>query len=372
MVCIGEKCCYHLAMKQSDLGPSPMAIVAAGMTIALAACRGRPAPPVAEMQADLARNAAVVCAPPPRRPPHTRGTRVVTVLEIERALGDVCSAMKAPPGGAECGFSSAELPACQARSAAARSAIAVIHEGLAGETATVGTLRRSRLLFEAPQLEMTSRSESRPGSTVADAIAAMGAARACPADSLAVPAAVVTLAVGESTSGRPDEGLESCADAFALARDALLTGTLIDALTAAVTLEQASKRCGPVVDRASTASVTAFAESLSAMRSSLPHFDEIADRDLADVMLVRFGAGYGSPPPPCERATRLAKTLGGGAQLDDVAYAWASRGPRPTVTPGLLERHAVVARTFQSLIERARARVADAATSPPATPGNAQ
>lgn len=226
----------------------------------LGACRS--APDLAPVRADLAKNAAVVCAPVPARPSHGVAAREVPADETQAALVKLCDA--------------------PLDDAAPR----VVHDALLGPRATVGELRRSHLAEEGGSGTKAPCSAASPGldQTLLD-----GATRA-------------------KAAGNMAGALERCADVVALARDEDLTGNLTDLLLANGQLQRAVATCLPFVDDAKPAEAASFARALAVLRASFPKtLDDVLRRERAELVVVSLGkARTEGQKLGCARADTLA------------------------------------------------------------------
>lgn len=280
----------------------------------------------------------------------------MSVSEVERALLEVCFAWRSDADATDCMmlFDGPQDPGCQAR--ARTSPLAVVHEALLDEAAVVGDVRRTRLFFDAPTVELDALSRGPTEEKLRQTNATLASPHArCDLDSQAVAPAMLAAAVAASKDGRFEEALDRCADAVALSRDQFLTGNLSDLLIGVARLEQTSAACGPVVEAAPVAAASAFAVTLGKMRAQCPPIADTFDRDYAEMMLFQFGKAYGPTAPPCERAARLAGARHDKLTPEELAVAWAARGPKPVPEPKYEEAYEKSLRALDALITRARA-----------------
>lgn len=317
-------------------------IGAAGLVLLATACREAD---LAPLRADLVSSAEIVCAAPVARPPHGPRTREVPPAEVESAIAKLCEA--------EAGHQA--TPA---------EPLAVLHEALVQERAITGDLRRSRMMIDAPRVDLGAiRPDGEAMRTAEEALTKTAALRCGPSwpglDRILL-ASVVAL----DKAGHAPEALERCADVVALARDEDLTGDMTDLLLANSQLQRAITTCMPVVGAAPPEAAAKLATSLATLRTTFPAtLDDVIRRDRAEMMLFAFGKG-GDPSKPfaCERANALASAEGSGKPLTrgdrlDLEGAWKSaRTQSVAPDPKYEEAYTVTLRLLDQLIDQARRR----------------
>jgi len=314
----------------------------AGLVLLATACREAD---LAPLRAELASSAEVVCAAPVARPPHAPRTREVVAADIESSIAKLCEAESAHQ----------EAPA---------EPLAVLHEALLQERAVTGAVRRSRLMIDAPRIDLDAIQPNREGMRTAEEALTKGASIRCGPSWPGLDRVLLASAVALSKAGHASEALDRCTDVVALARDADLTGDMTDLLLANSQLQRAVTTCRPIVDAAPKEASARLAASLAMLRSTFPAtLDEVIRRDHAEMMLVAFGAGRDpSRPFACERANALASAQGGkpltrGERLD-LESAWKTarmeKGAEPDPKYG--EAYGLTLRLLDQLVASARER----------------
>lgn len=254
--------------------PARLALVAPLSLVALAAgvsaCHKEP--DLAAVRDGLAKNAAVVCAPAPTRPPHGTPTREVPESEAQAALVKLCD----NPTDA--------------------TAPLVVHDALLGQRAVIGQLRRNVLEESVTSVATVKCTAASPG----------------------LDAHLLDAAIRARSAGDLAQAFDRCADVVALARDEDLTGNLTALFLANGHLQHAVRTCLPFVDDAKPAEAAAFAKALGILRASFPkNLDEVYRRDRAETSLATFG-----------RARAAGRSLGCG-HADALAASFEQKAPPP-------------------------------------------
>lgn len=314
----------------------------AAVAVLVAGCRDAN---LAPLRADLASSAETVCAPPAARPPHAQRRREVQPAEVESAIATLC-----------------EAEASQL--AAPAEPLAVLHEALVQERAITGNLRRSRLMIDAPRVDLDAMRSNGEAMRTAEEALTKAAAQRCGPSWPGLDRVLLASAVALNKAEHGPAALERCADVVALARDEDLTGDMTDLLLANSQLQRAVTTCTPIVAAAPREAAVTLATSLALLRASFPaSLDDVIRRDRAEMMLYAFGSGRDvSRPFACERANALASAERGGKPLGrgervDLERAWKTAGAqRAAPDPKYEEAYALTLRLLDQLIDNARRR----------------
>ena len=319
--------------------PFSALLVTAGLGLATG-CREAD---LAPLRADLASSAGIVCAAPVARPPHAARTREVQPADVEAAIAKLCDAESAH----------VETPA---------EPLAVLHEALVQERAITGQLRRSRLLIDAPRVDLGAIKPNAEGLRTAEEALTRASASHCGPSWPGLDRVILASAVALAKSSHGPEALERCADVVALARDEDLTGDLTDLLLANSQLQRAVKTCTPIVDAAPKEATAKLATSLAMLRSTFPAtLEDALRRDFAEMMLFAFGKGRDSSSAfACERANALAsmgdaKPLTRGERIE-LEGAWKTARTQPVPDPKYGEAYTLTLRLLDQFVEHARER----------------
>ncbi len=298
-------------------------------------------PDLGPLRDDLAASAAVVCAPPPQRPPHASKARDMSSQEVEAVLSKLCEAKETPE-------------------AISPADVASVHEALVQDLALVGQLRRSRLLVDTPPVDLDTTGETPPTATQREKLTAT---RACSPAFIGLERILLLSAAAKNHVGHVDGALARCADTIALARDQVLAGGLTDMLFANSQIQLAFDRCLPFVDAASHDQAAPFAVSLSTLRSTFPAtINDVFRRDRAEMTLFLFGKARDvSHPYACERANTLAAVNDEQplTRTDRVSAleAWrAAKGSSGPPDPRYFEAYGLTLQVLDKLIDHARRR----------------
>jgi len=242
------------------------------------------------VRADLVTQAAMVCAAPPVRPAHAPKTRELQPAEVSAAIATLCTEEAA-------------------RQAASAPPLAVLHEALAQDRAITGDLRRSRLLIDAPRIDLGAVKGAPEGMrTAEEALANASAGSRCGPAWTGLERFMLAAATAQAKAGHAAEALEVCADVVALARDEAVTGGMTELLLSNTNLQRAYTACTPIVDAAPKEAAAKLAASLAVLRPTFPStLEDVLRRDHAEVLLFTFGrVREAARPLPCERAIAIA------------------------------------------------------------------
>ncbi len=280
-------------------------------------------PDLSAVRADLVTNAKQVCAAPVARPTHAAAARVVARAAIEDALVKLCEQN-------------------EAHAPASPELLDVLHQGLVQGTAIVGELRRSRVLLDAPKVDLA-------------------ASQRCGAAWVGLDRQVLAAAKAQHEAGHVSEAYALCADVIALARDEDLQGGLTELLLANSEIQRAVAACRPLLAKQATEESIRFGRTLTVLRAAFPrNLDGALQRDRAEMILGTFGK-VRDPAQPlgCERAESLAKAGDGNpltrSQRVDLERAWqAARKEHAAPDPRYFEAYDLTLRALDGLIAQAK------------------
>lgn len=228
-------------------------LVVIALAFAAAGCRS---PDVTVARGDIDASAARVCAAPPMRPAYGTRSRAPTPAELDAALQNLC----------------------RRGESLAVADLAIVDAALADDRAVVGYARRSQMMIRAARIDESLR------------ITQVDAGAGCDPGNIAFELKLFDAITVSRESKALPAALAMCADALALAREAMVAGNMTDATLAFGTLERFSTTCKSVLDEADEALAKKHASDLRALRASFPSsLRDVAGRDRDEMILVRLG-----------------------------------------------------------------------------------
>lgn len=244
--------------------------------VLVSACRDLSKRERGEVTTLLAKQSEIVCAPAPARPSHGATSKTESAESLAAEMNKVTAALR--PCSME---GNAATPGCKATFESLRPAAERIGEATRGPTAVVGLAQR--FVIEA----------SPPASS-------------CQGCAIATNRLLVGLAKEDAARHQTGRALDTCADAFALKRDAALVGTMVDLTFVTGTMDYTTTSCAPAVEQATAEERARLATSLRTIRSGFPKFEDIVARDRALVLLHMLGGYVETPSTTCDFARRAA------------------------------------------------------------------